>query len=418
MLRRAFALLACTLALAACAAGGARPRPIAYTGAPPTAGTAPLQTPAPAGRGVAILLPLTGPNAGLGEALLNAAKLALEVPGAPRLTPIDTAGTAEGAAAAAQTAIAGGAGMILGPLTSAETAAAGPVAAAAGVPVLAFTNDSSQAKPGVWTLGITPLQQVRPVAAYAQSQGRSRLGALVPDNSFGHAMSDALVQAAAALGEASPVVTSYSGGMSGINSAARIVADYANRRGPLDAQIKAARSSGTGEGRKQAAEIAKRGVPPAPFDALLVTASGDELAEIVSLLSYYDVDAPAVRLLGPTTWAANAESISRQRGTSGALFAAPDPAFRGGFESKYSEKFGAGPPRVSGVAYDAATIALTLAQGPGFSGAALTRGEGFPGVDGPLVLQGDGSVRRGLAVFELHPGGAQIVQPAQPPTGT
>ena len=33
-----------------------------------------------------------------------------------------------------------------------------------------------------------------------------------------------------------------------------------------------------------------------------------------------------MRLLGPTTWAANAESISRQRGTSGALFAAPDPA--------------------------------------------------------------------------------------------
>ena len=49
--------------------------------------------------------------------------------------------------------------MIVGPLTNVETAAAAAVAN--GVPILAFTSDRQQGRPGVWPLGITPQQQVR-----------------------------------------------------------------------------------------------------------------------------------------------------------------------------------------------------------------------------------------------------------------
>ena len=45
-----------------------------------------------------------------------------------------------------------GAGIILGPLTSSETAAVAPVARQAGVAVLAFTNDPNQAQPGVYSV--------------------------------------------------------------------------------------------------------------------------------------------------------------------------------------------------------------------------------------------------------------------------
>ena len=126
----------------------------------------------PAGQRVAILLPLSGPRADIGQAMLHAAQLALDGPGAPPLDVKDTGGTPDGAAAAAQSAIAEGAGLILGPLTSPETAAVAPVARAANVAVLAFTNDPSQAQPGVWTLGITPGQQVRRLVAAAQGAGQ------------------------------------------------------------------------------------------------------------------------------------------------------------------------------------------------------------------------------------------------------
>ena len=108
-----------------------------------------LSTLRASGRSVAILLPMTGPRADLGRVLLQAAQLAIADSNAPALDVLDTAGTASGAATAAQSAVGNGDSFILGPLTSAETTSVAPVAQAAGVPVLAFTNDSSQSKPGV-----------------------------------------------------------------------------------------------------------------------------------------------------------------------------------------------------------------------------------------------------------------------------
>src|SRR4051812_43936068 len=167
MLRRAFVLLLGTVALAGCGGGsgygprGIGPVPVPLMGGQPGAG-------GPTGQRVAILLPLSGARADIGQAMLHAAQLALDAPGAPPLNAKDTGGTPEGAAAAARAAISEGCGLVLGPLTSAETAAVAPIARPAGAAVLAFTNDPSQAQPGVWTLGITPGQQVRRLVAAAQ----------------------------------------------------------------------------------------------------------------------------------------------------------------------------------------------------------------------------------------------------------
>jgi ABC-type branched-subunit amino acid transport system substrate-binding protein len=64
---------------------------------------------------IGLLLPLSGPNAELGKAMLDAAQLALFERGGDRLTlvPRDTRGTAGCAADAARAAIADGAGIIL-----------------------------------------------------------------------------------------------------------------------------------------------------------------------------------------------------------------------------------------------------------------------------------------------------------------
>ncbi|HVH81439.1 MAG TPA: ABC transporter substrate-binding protein, partial [Stellaceae bacterium] len=79
----------------------------------------------PGGEGgvkIALLLPLSGPNAELGKAMLEAAQLALFTTGSDKLTliPRDTNGTADGAANAAKAVIADGAKLILGPLIADE----------------------------------------------------------------------------------------------------------------------------------------------------------------------------------------------------------------------------------------------------------------------------------------------------------
>jgi len=409
MVRRTFLLVAGTLALAACAV------------APPAAPTAPVGPTAlgaqPAvpprvatGHGVAILAPLTGANAELGQALVRAAQLALADAGSPALDVRDTGGTPGGAAAAAQTAIAAGAGLIIGPLTSGETAAVAGPARSAGVPVLAFTNDTGQAQPGVWTLGITPAQQVRRLVGAMIAQDKTRFAALLPETEFGQAMSAALTQVVTAANLPAPQIRTYSGGIGSINPVVRDLSDYANRRGPLDAEIKAARARHDAEGRRRAAELAREPIPPPPFDALLLADSGDRLGAVMSLLPYYDLDPPAVRVLGPALWASpTARGDAR---LTGAYYAAPDPAARSGFDAKYTEAAGSPAPGLADFAYDAAAIARVLAQSGGYSAAALCRPEGYAGVDGVLALQPDGGVRRGLALFEVQAGGPVMIEPA------
>jgi hypothetical protein len=406
MLRRTFLLLATACGLAAC---GGSPSQQAITGAPTPSSLPPsydTTAHAPAGQAVALLLPLSGPNAALAQAMQNAAHLALDAPGAPPLQVLDTQGTAPGALAAAKQALAAGAGLILGPLTSAETGAAAQAAVPAGVPILAFTNDPAQARPGVWPLGITPVQQVRRLVADAQANGQQHFAALLPDNPLAGAMAGALT---AAVTDGTPNIQRYSDSFAEMNAAARTLSDYADRRGPLDAQIKAAKAEDTADGRRRAADLARQGVPPPPFDTLLLAATGEQLSEVLSLLPFYDIGPPQVHLIGPAQWEGEAR---RFRGLAGARYAAPDPADGAPFNALYTAKFGTAPLRVADLAYDAAAIARVTAQQGGFSIASLTRPDGFAGVDGVLGLLPDGHARRGLAIFEIGSDGVHMVSPA------
>lgn len=414
MLRRAFVLLLGTLALGGCGGSSGRYTPGYGGGYQPLALTPPanpVAAPNLAALGrIAILLPLSGPRAETGQAMLQAAQLALSEPGSPTLQPLDTGGTPDGAAGAARTAIAGGAGLILGPLTSAETAAVGQLAAPAGVLVLAFTNDSSQAQPGVWTLGITPEQQVRRLVAAAQAQGRTQIAALLPDGDFGRSMGDALSRAATANGLPAPDIRFHAAGMAAITAAARDLSGYATRRGPIDAQVRAARALGTADGRRQAQELVRTPIPPPAFNALLLADTGDALQEIAAVLPYYDVDRSAVQIMGPALWSSPSSGSGH---LEGAWYAAPDPSARAGLEQSYAERYGVQPPPLADLAFDAASIARVLASQGGFSPAGLTQPGGFAsGAGGWLALLPDGQVRRALAVFRIERGGPAMVEPA------
>ncbi len=403
MIRQTFSLLAAALALAACGQIGA-----------PAGGSAPSAVSAASGNrpvgSVALLAPLSGANAARGQALVQAAQLALAAPGAPKLDVQDTQSTPQGAAAAVRAALANGDALILGPLTGAETAAVAGPARDNGVPVLAFTNDAAQAQPGVWTLGITPRQQVRRLVGAVTAQGKTRIAALLPPDAFGQAMAAALKDAAGAAGLPAPDIRMHDGSNAGIQATLRALSDYADRRGPIDAKIREARDKHTAEGRKEAAELARTPIPPPPFDALLLADTGEKLAWAASFLSYYDIDPPDVRVLGPALWANPAARGGADLG--GAWYAAPDPASRAGFDADYQAKYGVPAPALADFAYDAAAIARVLAASGGYSVASLTRPEGFSGVDGILALRPDGTVRRGLAVFAIHRGGPAVVDAA------
>jgi Periplasmic binding protein len=357
---------------------------------------------------VAILLPLTGPLADRGKDLLQAAQLASQNSG-PILDVIDTGGSAAGAATAAQSAVSAGDSMILGPLTSAETASVAPVARGANIPVLAYTNDTSQSQPGVWALGITPEQQIRRLVATAQAQGKTQFAALLPSTDFGRAMAAGLTKAVEANGLPSARIRMHSPGMASITAATKDLSDYADRRGPIDAKVKEARASGTPEGRREAQELVKTSIPPPPFTVLLLADTGEALQEIAAVLPYYDVDRSMVQIVGPALWANPASGSGT---ISGAWYAAPDTSTRTNLERDYTAKYGSPPPPLADLAFDSVSIAAVILGRGSADTSVLTQPAGFVGVDGWLMFMPDGQVRRGLAVFRIERGGPTLIDPA------
>lgn len=387
---------------------------------PPLSGPA---VPAQAERPVAILAPLSGPNAERGSALVNAAALALADPGSPKLDVRDTTGTPAGAASAAQAAVAAGDGIIVGPLTGAETAAVAPVARAANIPVLAFTNDPAMQQPGVWTLGITPGEQVRRLVDAMTAQGKDRFAAVLPEGAFGRAMSAAYTQATQQAGAGVPTIRVYRpGNDASVDKAVRDVSAFVQRGGVIPAPASVA-PTGTASGDQAgqaaapapapepAAPVSEPTLPPPPIDALLLADTGQRLAYVTTQLSADQVTPPAVRVLGPDLWIDPGARAGAA--LDGAWFAAPDPSSpaRAAFNRAYSDKYGVAAPGVSDFAFDAATIAKAVA-GTGYAASALTTPTGFPGVDGPIALRPDGQVRRGLALFEVDGGTARVAEPA------
>ncbi|MCQ8278465.1 penicillin-binding protein activator [Acetobacteraceae bacterium KSS8] len=408
---------------------GAQPAPVvtgdAATVAPPI-GQPVLPPPpvVPPGPKVGVLLPLSGPNGGLGSSMLRAARLAVAAPGSPVLDAHDTA--AMGGDAAARAAVQSGDKMILGPLTSGETASVGPIARSAGIPVLAFTSDVNQAGPGVWVMGETPEQQVRRLVLAAKADNRTRIAALLPGNGFGDALAAALTKACADAGLPAPTILTHAADKDSIDSTMKQLTDYAARRAAADQS--AAASGGTDKAPAPMlptlAPIMKAPKPvvaaappmaPPPFDALLLGDTGLQLQYVISALNETGVDSAHVRIMGPGLWGAFA---SKLRALAGAWFAAPDPQVRVGFVQEYRAAYGQSPKPLADLAYDAAALARSLAAS-GYDTASLTRRDGFAGVDGVFALQQDGHVRRSLAIFQIGPnGGASMVQPPMGSTFT
>lgn len=389
-LRRRSTLLG-LLALGGCAQPQTAPAPASAQGPAPSRGTR-----------IAILLPLSGRTAEIGQAMLRGAQLALDGREAPPFDQFDTGASPTDAVAAARKAIEAGAGILLGPLTAGDTLAVAPAAQAAGLPVLSFSSDLTVARPGLWPLGIAPAQQVRRLVRAVQAENKVRLAAVVPNNLFGQALADGLLAATREAGMPPPAIERAAATFSGFDEALKRVSDYAARRPGI-------------ESRRQSPAP---GAPPAPdpasgvglpFDALLLGATGPLLAQVTPLLAAYEIGPAQVRILGPATWAREAIHL---QALIGAWYAAPETRQRLGFEQRYQARFHAPPSDFASLAFDAAGIARSAASGQGFPVAALTRPQGYAGADGLIALLPDGTVRRGLAVYEVGRAGPRIVSPA------
>lgn len=336
--------------------------------------TRPIQRPGEPGLGVnkvAVLVPLSGPDAAVGRALGNAARLAMVDTGttAFELNLFDTA--QRGAPAAAQQAIASNHGLILGPLLGADVRSVAPLAQRARVPVIAFSNDRDATGPGTYILGFTPSQAVERVVLEAARRGSRRFAAVVPASEYGQRSGQALAAA----------VRQAGGQLAGIET-----------------------YKGSAEARAAVRRLSNR-----PYDALLI-ADGVRTAVLA---------APAIpanaRVLGTELWASGGAGASPR--LRGALFAAPTEGRWGQFVQRYKARYpGQNPPRIASLGYDAVLLATRAARGwvPGrrFPLGTIDDREGFAGVDGIFRFRSDNVAQRAFEVRAVTATGSTLVSPA------
>ena len=360
-------------------------------------------------------MPLSGPNAPLGRALLNAAQLSLFELAAEDLVLMmyDTGGGADGAARAADQAVRDGAAMIIGPLLAESVAAVRDVVRRSAenpdINIVAFSNSREVAGDGVFILGFTPRQQVLSILDHAAGEGLSRVVVLAPSDSYGRAVASA----AASRSEMLFQTVYYNPAAKDFSPPVKALARYDQRRAALRIHRKALEKEGGPAALRKLRQLEQRdtlGDPP--FDAVLVPDTGKNLRTLASLLSYFDVDAPAVRLLGLRDWDLIA-NLSSEPPLHGAWYSATTTEGRVGFEGRYKAAFGAQPPRHATLAYDATALAVVLARTakgayPPFSRAALMSRSGFLGVDGVFRFQSSGVAERTFAIFEVTKTGTKV----------
>lgn len=325
---------------------------------------------------VAVLVPLTGENAGVGRSIANAANLALLDAGGERIR-ITVYDTAKGAAAAANQALAEGNRLFLGPLLAEDVRAVAPVAARGGVPVVAFSNDVSVAGEGVYLLGFTPGQSVERVVGYARSQGLERFAGLIPAGLYGQRSSQALIDAVEKAG-------------------GRMVAMQGYERSPASLRAAVGRLS-----------------EQSGYDAVLI-ADGSRIAATAAPLIRSGPSSQA-RILGTELW--NTESnLSAQVPLRGAWFATvPDTMFDQ-LRGRYRIRYGTAPYRLASLGYDAVLMTIRIAAewpfGRPFPAGKLRDPEGFVGLDGAFRFGRDGLAERALAVQQVTATGVETVSPA------
>ena len=378
-------------------------------GAPPLmAALPPAMAPIPGQKTVAMLLPLTGQTAGLGQAMQDAAMLATyDMAGDDLMLRFyDSAGNPEGATNAARTAIAEGAQMILGPLFGTEAREVGPVAAQAGVHVLAFSNDRSAAGPGVNILGFLPEAQVIRVVAYARSRQIERFAVIAPANDYGNAVVNSLRLALDAYGGLMTEVAIYDPATEDLTPTVRMLARYDSKRRAAIQQLQGKNDAASKAALRQLQDQISAEMN---FDAVLIAESGARLRALAPLLPYYDIDPAKIRFLGTAQW--DEAGLGNEPALVGAWFAAASPDARAAFDKRYEQVFKRKPPRLASLAYDAAALAAVVARGRGFTAEALLQPSGYAGVDGIFRLRPDGLVERGLAVLEVLPRGVKVIDP-------
>jgi ABC-type branched-subunit amino acid transport system substrate-binding protein len=308
----------------------------------------------------ALLLPLSGSHADLGQRMAKAVWLQEDLGGLPKRTFVLDAGeTPEQAISAAQEATNKGATLLIGPLLRDQTP--GVVRAAGQVPVMSLSNDNALAQLGAWVFGVTPKQSADAVLRYAKSAKSKRVAMLDSGDALSNRAASALDQGARKA------------------EIARVT------------RIPAATASG------QIADALRRAGGGQMPDILYVPTS-DDLAQSQAVAAV----GAGVTTIGSLQWSGLSRDAFLR--LDKACYTGPDPLQFNRLSAAYVAQLDEQMGVIAALAVDAVALAHQVGSGP-----RLDRKKPVQGLLGQYQFLPDRTLKRELAVLRINGGGVERV---------
>lgn len=323
---------------------------------------------------VGVLLPLSGSAKSIGQGMQNAMFMALDDLQNDKLllSFYDTKSTEEGAVEAIKKASKDGVKLILGPLISKSVEVISPIALSENIPVVSFTTSPQVLQRGIYSIGLLNGEQIERAVSYAQSQDKSRLVLLVPDNNNGL-----------------NILKSVMMSVKDKNISLVKVGFYDQSSVDFSALINSLSEE-------------------KDFDTVLIADGGNRLKSMASMFAYNDLMYPDVLFVGTSAW--DNTNLSKETILYHGVYPMVSKSYGTYFIDKYKKVFNEQPINVYSVAYDSVLLASVLSgkQHQNIE-EALTSKNGFIGVNGYFKILPTGQSRHSLEMYEITSNGPRVI---------
>ena len=370
-------------------------------------------------RTVGCLLPLSGPYQVYGERALRGIQLALSRYGVMKNSEIklliqDTGSDPSKAAAGLQKLVEQKAAVVIGPLVTAEPAAA--EAQKCGMPIIVLTQKENISEIGdyVFRNFLTPRMQVEQAVDYAiRTLGLKRFAILHPDEKYGKIFMGLFGDAVVARGGSVCCVESYAPNQTDFADVIKKIAGTYRR---MPQELKPIDPLQTGGMTGDGSNVEK---PTVDFDALFIPDAPKNVELILPQLAYHDVE--GMYLIGTNLWHHPELAKTCQQFIQKAII--PDGFFPESqmpdvqeFVRIFEDTFGEKPGFVEAVSYDTAVMLFQLVHRGVDSRSALRRElisiRDFPGVTGKTSFTESGDALKKLYLLRVR--GDRFVEISQP----
>lgn len=322
---------------------------------------------------VAMLLPLSGKASTFGSGMQNAAMMALDDTKNSKLQVrfYDTKSSAQGAAAALETALNNKAELILGPLMFEEVSAVSYTAQNRHIPLISFSTSPQVLGGGVYTLGLLSDEQIRRIISYAAQQGRRKVALVAPDTDAGLNIAKSVYHAAAENGMILTKIGFFE---------------------PSTLEF---------------SELVQQMIKTKDFDTILIAETSNRLKAIAGTFGYYDVSYPNVLFVGTSVW--ENTNLTKETTLFNGVYPVISRVHQDYFNKKYKDLFGENPNPLYAYAYDGVALASALSsKRSGSLFDAIEDQDGYIGINGVFRLFSDGTNEHNLDIVEISPNGLKI----------